>query len=150
MTDDMNNLQVFMNQKKMVIDNIVIDFMGDFSRQLKDFFSPLNNNYLFNEEITYLSEKANILITISHKIEIYITFKEYIYLDNTILDSKIVCRFIKKYPILASSYELINPMKLDFNNSNIVWDNLSFIYDAKQAAITLLIAAECKGSSNTF
>ena len=40
MTDDMNNLQVFMNQKKMVIDNIVIDFMGDFSRQLKDFLDP--------------------------------------------------------------------------------------------------------------
>ena len=139
MTDDMNNLQVFMNQKKMVIDNIVIDFMGYFSRQLKDFFRPLNNKHLFNEEITYLSEKANILITISHKIEIYITFKEYIYLDNTILDSKIVRRFIKKYPILASSYELINPMKLEFKNSNIVWDYLSFTYDAKQAAIILLI-----------
>jgi len=49
------------------------------------------------------------------------------------------CNFIKKYPILASSYELINPMKLEFKNSNIVWDCLSFTYDAKQAAITLLI-----------
>ena len=139
MENDMNNLQVFMNQKKMVIDNIVIDFMGDFSRQLKDFFRPLNNKHLFNEEITYLSEKANILITTSHKIEIYITFKEYIYLDNTILNSNIVRRFIKKYPILSSSYELINPMKLEFKNSNIVWDYLSFTYDAKQAAIILLI-----------
>ena len=99
----------------------------------------MNNKHLFNEEITYLSEKANILITTSHKIEIYITFKEYIYLDNTILNSNIVRRFIKKYPILSSSYELINPMKLEFKNSNIVWDYLSFTYDAKQAAIILLI-----------
>ena len=140
MENDMNNLQVSMNHKRITIDNnIVIDFMEKFPNKLKELFTLSGNSYVFDREITYLSEKANIIIVISHKIEIYIIFKDYVYLDNTILNSKIIRRFIKKYPILASSYELINPMKLEFKNSNIVWDYLSFTYDAKQAAITLLI-----------
>ena len=113
--------------------------MEKFPNKLKELFTLSGNSYVFDREITYLSEKANIIIVISHKIEIYIIFKDYVYLDNTILNSKIIRRFIKKYPIWASSYELINPMKLEFKNSNIVWDYLSFTYDAKQAAITLLI-----------
>ena len=129
-----------MNHKRIAIDNnIAIDFKENFPNKLKEFFILFRNSYVFDREITYLSGKANIIIVISHKIEIYIIFKDYVYLDNTILNSKIVCRFIKKYPILASSYELINPMKLEFKNSNIVWDRLSFTYDAKQAVITLLI-----------
>ncbi len=140
MENDMNNLQVSMNHKRIMIDNnIAIDFMEQFPNKLKEFFTFSGNSYVFDREITYLSEKANIIIVISHKIEIYIIFKDYVYLDNTILNSKIVHRFIKKYPILASSYELISPMKLEFKNSNVVWDYLSFTYDAKQAAITLLI-----------
>lgn len=137
-----NNLQVFMNQKKIAIDNsIVIDFTDDCHKQLKDFFDLSNNSYVLRHEIRYLSEKADIAINISQQIEIYILFKDFVYLDDDILSSKIVRRFVKKYPILASSYELISPMKLDFKNLNIVWDSLSFIYDAKQAAITLLITA---------
>ena len=139
MENDMNNLQVSMNHKKIAIDNIAIDFMEQFPNKLKDFFTFSGNSYVFDREITYLSEKANIIIVICHKIEIYIIFKDYVYLDNTMLNLKIVRRFLKKYPILASSYELINPMKLEFKNSNIVWDYLSFTYDAKQAAIILLI-----------
>lgn len=139
MVNDMNNLQVSMNHKKIAIDNIAIDFMEQFPNKLKDFFKFSGNSYVFDREITYLSKKANIIIVISHKIEIYIIFKDYVYLDNTILNSKIVRRFLKKYPILASSYELINPMKLEFKNSNIVWDYLSFTYDSKQAATILLI-----------
>ena len=114
MVNDMNNLQVSMNHKKIAIDNIAIDFMEQFPNKLKEFFTFSGNSYVFDREITYLSEKANIIIVISHKIEIYIIFKDYVYLDNTILNSKIVHRFIKKYPILASSYELISPMKLEF------------------------------------
>ena len=113
--------------------------MEKFPNKLKELFTLSGNSYVFDRDITYLSEKANIIIVISHKIEIYIIFKDYVYLDNTILNSKIIRRSIKKYPIWASSYELINPMKLEFKNSNIVWDYLSFTYDAKQAAITLLI-----------
>ena len=140
MENDMNNLQVSMNHKRIAIDNnIAIDFMEEFPNKLDEFFTLSGNNYVFDRESTYLSEKANIKIVISHKIEIYIIFKDYVYLDNTMLNLKIVRRFIKKYPILSSSYELINPMKLEFKNSNIVWDYLSFTYDAKQAAIILLI-----------
>lgn len=140
MENDMNNLQVSMNHKRITIDNnIAIDFTEKFLNKLKEFFTFSRNSYVFDRDITYLSEKANIIIVISHKIEIYIIFKDYVYLDNTILNSKIVRRFIKKYPILASSYELISPMKLEFKNSNVVWDYLSFTYDAKQVAITLLI-----------
>ena len=140
MENDMNNLQVSMNHKRITIDNnIAIDFTEKFLNKLKEFFTFSRNSYVFDRDITYLSEKANIIIVISYKIDIYIIFKDYVYLDNTIVNSKIVSRFIKKYPILASSYELINPMKLEFKNSNIVWDYLSFTYDAKQAAITLLI-----------
>ena len=136
----MNNLQVSMNHKIITIDNnIAIDFTTKFLTKFKEFVTFSRHSYVFDRDITYLSEKANIIIVISHKIDIYIIFKDYVYLDNTILNSKIVRRFIKKYPILASSYELINPMKLEFKNSNIVWDYLSFTYDAKQAAITLLI-----------
>ena len=136
----MNNLQVSMNHKRITIDNnIAIDFTEKFLNKLKEFFTFSRNSYVFDRDITYLSEKANIIIVISYKIDIYIIFKDYVYLDNTILNSKIVRRFIKKYPILASSYELISPMKLEFKNSNVVWDYLSFTYDAKQVAITLLI-----------
>ena len=132
MENDINNLQVSMNHKIITIDNnIAIDFTEKFLNKLKEFFTFSRNCYVFDRDITYLSEKANIIIVISHKIDIYIIFKDYVYLDNTILNSKIVRRFIKKYPILASSYELINPMKLEFKNSNIVWDYLSFTYDAK-------------------
>lgn len=137
-----NNLQVFMKQKKIAIANsIAIDFTDDCHKQLKDFFDLSNNSYVLGREVIYLSEKADITINISQQIEIYILFKDFVYLDDDILSSKIVRRFVKKYPILASSYELISPMKLDFKNLNIVWDSLSFIYDAKQAALTLLITA---------
>lgn len=131
-----------MKQKKIAIANsIAIDFTDDCHKQLKDFFDLSNNSYVLGREVIYLSEKADITINISQQIEIYILFKDFVYLDDDILSSKIVRRFVKKYPILASSYELISPMKLDFKNLNIVWDSLSFIYDAKQAALTLLITA---------
>ena len=104
----MNNLQVSMNHKRIAIDNnIAIDFMEKFPNKLDEFFTLSGNSYVFDREITYLSEKANIIIVISYKIDIYIIFKDYVYLDNTILNSNIVRRFIKKYPILSSSYELI-------------------------------------------
>ena len=109
MENDMNNLQVSMNHKRIAIDNnIAIDFMEKFPNKLDEFFTLSGNSYVFDREITYLSEKANIIIVISYKIDIYIIFKDYVYLDNTILNSNIVRRFIKKYPILSSSYELIN------------------------------------------
>jgi len=73
MVNDMNNLQVSMNHKKITIDNnIVIDFMEEFPNKLKEFFTLSGNSYVFDREITYLSEKANIIIVISHKIKIYI------------------------------------------------------------------------------
>ena len=76
MENDMNNLQVSMNHKIITIDNnIVIDFMEEFPNKLKEFFTLSGNSYVFDREITYLSEKANIIIVISHKIEIYIIFK---------------------------------------------------------------------------
>ena len=92
----MNNLQVSMNHKIITIDNnIAIDFTEKFLNKLKEFFTFSRNSYVFDRDITYLSEKANIIIVISHKIDIYIIFKDYVYLDNTILNSKIVRRFIK-------------------------------------------------------
>ena len=37
MVNDMNNLQVSMNHKKIAIDNIAIDFMEQFPNKLKEF-----------------------------------------------------------------------------------------------------------------
>ena len=63
MENDMNNLQVSMNHKRIAIDNnIAIDFMEEFPNKLDEFFTLSGNNYVFDREITYLSEKANIII----------------------------------------------------------------------------------------
>lgn len=58
MVNDMNNLQVSMNHKKIAIDNIVIDFMEKFPNKLKELFTLSGNSYVFDREITYLSEKS--------------------------------------------------------------------------------------------
>ena len=53
MVNDMNNLQVSMNHKKITIDNnIVIDFMEEFPNKLKEFLH-------FLETAMYLIEKLH-------------------------------------------------------------------------------------------
>lgn len=62
MENDMNNLQVSMNHKRITIDNnIAIDFTEKFLNKLKEFFTFSRNSYVFDRDITYLSEKANII-----------------------------------------------------------------------------------------
>ena len=54
MENDMNNLQVSMNHKRIAIDNnIAIDFMEKFPNKLDEFFTLSGNSYVFDREITY-------------------------------------------------------------------------------------------------
>ena len=136
----MNNLQILMSKKEIAIDNsILINFHGNYIEELDRYFKWENGGYVFDRHVTYLSKQADISIHISKQIKINILFRDYIYLDENIADAKIIHRFMRKYPVFASGYKATSPVELSFNNSEVVWESFNFIYDAKQASISLSI-----------
>ena len=131
------NLQIILDEKILKIDNLTIDLANINSLNFLKKESINGKQYYFYNQLIYLSDMVDLKVFLKTENMIYILFQTPEFFEKNLLNSKILKRFMKKYKLEHSNFDVEHPARVILNKENHNWRLIEFIYDPKQGDISM-------------
>lgn len=131
------NLQIILNETLLKIDNLTIDLTDINSLNLFKKELINGNQCYFYNQLIYLSDMVDLKIFVKKENMIYVLFQTPEFFEKNLLNSKILKKFMKKYKLEYSDFDVEHPTRVILNKENHNWKLIEFTFDPKQGDISM-------------